>query len=164
MTKEQKQLTVIAVGVAVLAVVLILNSRDAKKEGGDSAPEETTASVGEAAAPEVEAARKGRSKIPPAVLEKQQIAAAEPYGRDPFTFSSAKPERAAPRSADPKQVSVSLSLSAISIREGAAPMAVINDSITRIGDKIGDVEIAGIYKDYVLLKKGGKEYKLELEK
>ena len=165
LTKEQKQLTVIAVGVVVIAVVLFFNSREKEENGGNSVSEETTGSAGKETAPD--APRKSRPSSSPDIREKQQSALAKPYGRDPFTLASREPKVAVPKVAvpkvtDPKQATASLSLSAISIRDGAAPMAVINNSIARIGDKIGDVEVVGIYKDHVLLKKGGREYKLEL--
>lgn len=166
LTKEQKQLIVIAVGLVVLAAVLFFNLRKKEEKSGDSVAKETAAPAGGKTTP---GTAKSRAKVSPDIRSKQEAVLAKPYGRDPFTRASREPEIAAPRVkdpkvADPKLAPIPLSLRAVSIREGSAPMAVINNSITRIGDKIGDVEIVGIYKDHVLLRKGGREYKLELEK
>lgn len=160
LTKEQKQLTVIVAGLVVIAVVLFFNFRGKEEKGSNSVSEETSVPVGEKAAPE---AAESRPKVSPDIRSKQEAVLSKPYGRDPFTLASLEPEIEAPKVAVPGTSSITLSLRAISIREGAAPMAVINNSIARIGDKIGDVEIVGIYKDHVLLKKGGRKYKLKLE-
>ncbi len=165
MTKEQKQLTVIVVGLVVIAVVLFFNLRKKEEKSGNSVSEETSVPAGEKATPET---AESRPSVSPDIRRKQEAALAKPYGRDPFTLPSREPEIVAPKVvapkvADPELAPISLSLRAISIREGAAPMAVINNSIARVGDKIGDVEIVGIYKDHVLLKRGGRKYKLKLK-
>lgn len=156
LTKEQKQLIVIVVGLVVLAVVFFFNLR---KKDDDSVSEKVAASAEQKVAP----AEVSRPKISSDIRSKQVASLNKPYGRDPFTLASRGTKIEDPEVAGPKLTPGSMSLRAISVREGAAPMAVINNSITRIGDKIGDVEVVGIYKNYVLLKKGGKEYKLELE-
>lgn len=155
LTKEQKQLIVIIVGVVILAVVLVFNRKKAEEKGDNSVSEETSVPAGEKATPETAGSR---PSVSPDIREEQRASLNKPYGRDPFTPASYEP-----KVADPETSPISLSLRAISIREGAAPMAVINNSIARIGDKIGDVEIVGIYKDHVLLKRGGRKYKLKLK-
>ena len=156
--KEKKELMVIAVGLVVLAVVLFSNLRKEGKKDSGPVSEETVVSEGREVATAA-AQGAGRPKNSLDVRRKQEATLSKPYGRDPFIILSSH-ELEVPTS-EPEPTSISLILRAISIRKGAAPLAVINSSLVRVGDTIENAKVVEIHNDYVLLRKDGREYKLK---
>ena len=146
MSKEQKQLFIIATGVVLLIFVIISNMNAAKKKKAAIAP------VPAQPAATVKEDKKKEPAFVPADSEKLQVqkkrSEAE-WGRDPFVSEIEKGEHIA-----------ELKLKGISFGKDKRGFVFINDQILKKGDKIGEYEVMDIFKDKVLIKKGNQTFYL----
>ena len=146
MSKEQKQLFIIASGIILLIFVVIGNMNAAKKKKAALAP---------VPAQPVAAAKEEKKKelaFVPADSEKLQIQkkrAEIEWGKDPFVSEIEKGEHIA-----------ELKLKGISFGKDKSGFVFINDQILKKGDKIGEYEVMDIFKDKVLIKKGNQTFYL----
>ncbi len=96
--------------------------------------------------------------------EKQNIRVTGAQVRDPFNWT---PEVMAAYRAKFSEYAATvfseLNLSGI-IWNAEKPMAIIDNTLLREGEKIKDIEVVLIGKNSVLLRKGTEQYTLELEK
>lgn len=145
MTKDQVQITVIIVGLAVLGAVVMSNMKNKNIKKPVAQPE--------AAAPVIDSGVKVTAKLRLAdsgVLENQKKRAEAPWGRDPFSSDTYKSG----------QASSELKLQGISYRKDNVGFAFINNEIVKKGDTIVDYEVEEVLKDRVLLKKGSQSFYL----
>ena len=148
-------MSVIGVGVALLAIAFVANSQTARKE--QAAWKAQLAQQVQATPPAVPASP--ATELPPtgpieeARIQQQKETLKEPWGKDPFRETSL-PSKAAP---------AALNLKGISISEGMPAMAVINESIVREGDPVGDHIVKRIEPTRVILQRGERELILRLE-
>jgi hypothetical protein len=145
MTKDQTQITVIIIGVMVIAAI-VANNMKSKKIKKPVAQTEAASVV-------IDSGVKVTAKLPAVdsnVLENQKKRAEAPWGRDPFSSDTYKSG----------QVSSELKLQGISYRKDNVGFAFINNEIVKQGDAIAGYEVEEVLKDKVLLKKGSQSFYL----
>lgn len=147
MTKEQKQLIFIAVGLIIFGVVVLNSFREVqKKKSGRIAPAAAPEAVSPAQQPAVQV------KFTPAdnkVLDSQRKRSDLAWGRDPFLSDIEKGEQIK-----------ELKLKGISFGRDKRGYAFINEEIVSKGGKLGDYEVVDVEKERVLLKKGASSFYL----
>jgi hypothetical protein len=145
MTKEQKQLIFIAVGLIIFGVVVLNSIREVqKKKSGRPAPVSAPEAAVQQPAVQV--------KFNPAdnkVLDSQKKRSDLSWGRDPFLSDIEKGEQIK-----------ELKLKGISFGRDKRGYAFINEEIVGKGDKLGDYEVVDVEKERVLLKKGASSFYL----
>jgi len=153
--KQQVELVVIAVGLVVFVGVLHTNLKGAKKKLSPKVAVESVPSAEKA--PAAVPAADAPASRPKDLLKKQQEAFERPLGRDPFALPSADRKISGTGS-------MLLILKGVSIKAGSEPLALIDRAIVRKGDTVGGAKVVEIGGNYVILEKGGRKLRLELEK
>lgn len=147
MTKEQKQLIFIGVGIIILIIVFLSNLKGEKKKKlappAQNVTSATPATMAVSTPKSVPVERKGKG------LDAQKKRAELPWGRDPFLSDIEKGD----------QIS-ELRLQGISFGGNKVGYAFINNIIVKKGDKVGEYEVFEIFKDRVLLRKGNQSFYL----
>lgn len=145
MTKEQKQLAIIAGMLPFLILAIISGMGSKKKRVTFPGP-----------GPEYVGAINPPSIAPPSLptdkntMEAQKKRSEGAWGRDPFISDVYKSG----------QANSELKLQGISYRKDDIGFAFINNEIVKKGDSVGGYEVAQILKDRVLLKKGSQSFYL----
>lgn len=145
MNKDQKQIAIIIVMLAVLGIIVMSNMKSKKAKSPNAQPD--------AASLVIDSGIKVMAKLPVVdnnVLENQKKRSEAPWGRDPFSSDTYKSG----------QASSELKLQGISYRKDNVGFAFINNEIVKQGDAIAGYEVEEVLKDRVLLKKGSQSFYL----
>ena len=98
---------------------------------------------------------KGAAGLPPPMIIESSLRPAEAASPSPSALAKAEKREGAPPVTTPK---TSLVLQAISERD-SHPIAIINDQLVRVGERIGSAKVVHIGPDFVevILDNGGRE-------
>lgn len=143
MTKEQKQLLVTGILVIILGVVMY-NSFSSMGKSAPKAPAKAAPGPVAAHAPAVTPSLSDAAK-----LSAQRSGKDDAWGRDPFGSQEGKPDERVE----------TLTLQGVTVGNGTG-YAFINNLIVRKGDRFGNLQVADVLKDKVLLQKGDQKFYL----
>ena len=158
MSKEQKQIAVIAVGLVFIAVLAVMQFvvKKKPKEVNYSAREGdavvTVLGAGVQTPGGASAVKFDLPPLPEDIAQKQKLGAQQPWGRNPFVLNAVVME------GDPAQDNPlsGLEVTAIVLREGTG-MAVVGEDIVREGDKLRGYTVIKISDQGIELEKDGKK-------
>jgi len=142
MTKEQKQLIIVGILVIILVAVGYSGFSSRGKGGRKVAPKAAAEPPAAAAPAAVNLPDEGK-------LLAQRAGNNGQWGRDPF---------GAPGDSQDERIDT-LTLQGITLGNGTG-FAFINNLIVRKGDRLGNYQVADVFKDKVLLQRGDQKFYL----
>ena len=148
MNKKNIELIVTGVLVLILVSAFVNSLNTIKKKKSSSSVVSTMSATSAIAVSEEQVPVKEIS-----VLQEEETAKLE-MRRDPFTAAPIKPQETS---------SSSIQLNGI-LWDKTNPMAIINESIVKVGDRVGAYIVVSIKQDSVILNDGNRDFELRLSR